>query len=450
MDIFKKDFTIAVKDIDVRLASGNHSTTGYLEYNNGVYTILGMIPSFEANTMKLYNEEEDFSIVLEKTTEESPIVEVRKTVEGKDWVYNATKFEDFYTDSVGNDYYYIYYVPVFNISSDDAKVINDEIYSMVYNYYCDTQELVKTKSSLFIHRITGTYYVNDDIVSLGVEVHTDWDDTYSKWYNMNKATGKRISNSELIASLGYTEDQFIKILKQNVAAYYVDLWENNPTGKDDFYWDRYHYTISDEACNINIPMYVGENGNLWVIANIGSLAGADHYEHSIDTGIKVCHTAPTFTIGRAAECITLWQNANASLSWMYPLHDNDTIEVVVSEEYNYKEIAKRVMGADTREDVRKDILECVTVEAERKYGVTDTAFEMGGVEHNGTLYAYMPGYGPAFYIIDTAKQVEDRNGYKCVSIVEEHCPDDLFFFLFTIEDNRWKIVDVIEPSYFSS
>jgi len=445
MDIFKKDFTITINGTDAHLSADGYSATGHLECNDGVYTVLGMVPSFEANTMKLYNEKQNTSVVLIKTNMEPKPEQVKKLNEEKDWVYTAATFEDYYEDSVGNSCHYKYTVPAFNIASADAQRINSEIYSDIYNQYLNTLEMQNGKFSLMVYEISCVYYINNDIVSLGIETSTDWGDTGSRWYNINKSTGKSISNSELVASLGYTEEQFVSHLKNLAADFYVNLWKNNnPMGQNDFYLDRYNYTISDEACNINVPLYVGENGNLWAIANIGSLAGASHYEYAIDTGIKVSDTAPTFTLGRALECIELWEKANASLSHMYPLFDNDTVEVVVSEENSYIEIAKRVMGPQTREDVKKDILECVTVAAEQKYEVTDTAFEMGGVESDGKLYAYMPGYGPAFYLADTAKITEDINGYKCVSISEGHNPDDTYVFCFAIENGRWKIAEVIE------
>ena len=62
------------------------------------------------------------------------------------------------------------------------------------------------------------------------------------------------------------------------------MWKN--CTQDEYYWNRYAYTISDEVCNINTPAFVGENGNIFIVASIGSNAGAEAYEHIIDTGIE--------------------------------------------------------------------------------------------------------------------------------------------------------------------
>lgn len=448
MDIFKKDFTIKINGISAHLSADDYAAMGYLECNDGVYTILGMIPTFEANTMKLYNSKQNTSIVLVKTNREPVAEQIKKVNEDKDWVYTGAVFEDYYIDDVGNNCHYKYTVPAFNINSADAKKINSEIYADIYNYYLSTLEQQKTQESLVILEISNEYYINNDIVSLCVNVLSDWGDTTTKCYNISKSTGNVITNSELASSLGYTDAEFVNIIKNVAGNYYVNLWaNNNPMGQDAFYWDRYNYTISDEVCNMNVPMYVGENGNLWIIASIGSLAGAGEYEYAVDTGINVCANAPTFTMGRALECIDMWQKANTSLASMYPLFDNRTIQVVVSEEYNYVETAKLVMGPQTKEDVKKDILKYVTLMAEQKYGLTDTAFAMGGVESGGKLYAYMPGYGPMFFINDTAKQIADSNGYKCVTIVEEHDPDKVYTFYFTVENGRWKIAEFVKPTY---
>lgn len=57
----------------------------------------------------------------------------------------------------------------------------------------------------------------------------------------------------------------------------------------------------------------------------------------------------------------------------------------------------------------------------------------------------MPGYGPAFFVADTARQIDDINGLKAVAINEGHA-DDVYVFCFKTENNLWKIHDVIESN----
>ena len=43
------------------------------------------------------------------------------------------------------------------------------------------------------------------------------------------------------------------------------------------YYDYLEWTISDEAVNFDLPIFVDEVGNLCVYARIGSMAGADEF-----------------------------------------------------------------------------------------------------------------------------------------------------------------------------
>lgn len=219
---------------------------------------------------------------------ETETSEVQKIFADRDWVYDAKVYEDWYEDGVGNTCHYKYDVPAFNIDSADAQKINSDILSYVDEFYQGTLQSQKIKESLFIYKITNSYYVNGDIVSLVIQVNNDWGATYTTCYNINKSTGKIVSNSELASSLGYQEAEFVKFLKELTGAFYVDLWsDNSPDGQNEFYWDRYNYTVSDEVCNMSVPMFIGENGNLFIVAKIGSLAGAGSYEFEIDTKINV-------------------------------------------------------------------------------------------------------------------------------------------------------------------
>ena len=48
------------------------------------------------------------------------------------------------------------------------------------------------------------------------------------------------------------------------------------------YKDRLAYTVSEERINIDMPMYINENNKISIVAEIGSLAGAESYYHIIE------------------------------------------------------------------------------------------------------------------------------------------------------------------------
>ncbi len=358
----------------------------------------------------------------------------------KDLVYDAYVLEDVRENKYGETIRYSYKIPAFNMVSSDALNVNRSIYDKYYGEIQNSLQTLEQDGFLSVNKISNEYYVNMDIISVCITSEFyDWGGSEREVYNMNCSTGKALTNSELIAFAGYSESGFISKLKQAAGDYYVNLYENNcPDYMLDYYNDRYNYTISDEACNMSTPIFIGENGNIFAVASIGSIAGASKYEHIVDTGINVNPYAPTFTMGRALECIEIWERTQ-SLSMLFTTHENDTIEVQIAPQYS--ETAKRVMEVDSKAEVINYILQYITSECESKNRITETAFEMGGVEHDGKLYAYMPGFGPAWFIVSSAKQIEDLNGRKAVSIKEGHNEDE-YIFCFEKENGRWKIAEI--------
>lgn len=403
------------------------------------------------------------------TLAQDSVVQVSKVYAEKDWVYTANEYRDWYTDEVGNENALYFVVPAINLNSEDANAINREIAASIEE---DLQYVSKTKqqgTSLDIFGTTYTYYINNDIISLGIDPQGSWEGEDTIWYNINKATGKRVSNAELVASLGYTESQFIEKLKEIVGNYYLETTGVNASAVDEqFYQDRYNYTISDEACNMNVPLFIGENGNLYVVAKIGSLAGASWYNHLVDTGIVVNPNAPTFTVGRGLECIRAWRNTGSGLQGMFSLYrrkyiavDPNLDDAVIpdpnydgqyhnlgytynGQHYQSAVPAYLVMDVITKDDITTYLLNYVTDALEAKEGLTEKAFELGGVEYNGRLYAYEMGFTGLHFDYDNTKQIEDADGYKQIAIGADHYNSD-WIFRFKIEDGRWKLAEAIEP-----
>lgn len=381
-------------------------------------------------------------------------IQCSKVYPEKDWVYQANEYREWYTDSVENEYHPHYQIPAINLTSEDAAAINREIAADIEADYQNTLQVMKEGNSLSSLGVTYEYYVNNDIVSLGIIFRNDLDTIDITWYNINKATGKRISNSELVATLGYTESQFVEKLKEVTGNYYLATTGINASAVgDEFYQDRYNYTISDEACNMKVPLYIGENGHLYAVARIGSLAGASSYNHLVDTGIAVNNNAPTFTVGRALECIGVWRNTTSGLQGLLPHHDRGYITVhpdeyddivITDPNYNgYTVPAYRIIGASNRQEVTNYLLEYVTDDAERNGRLTETVFELGGVEYSGALYAYELGFTGIHFFNDNARQLDDADGYKRIAIGADHY-DSEWIFCFKIEDGRWKIDKVIK------
>lgn len=108
-------------------------------------------------------------------------------------------------------------------------------------------------------------------------------------YTINIATNSQTTNKELVERTGYSENDFLGILGNLMIE---KFYENNALNRsnkydNDNYYKQKSKTITSEYCNINNPMYVGDNGHLMVWALVPSVAGADAYYRFIDTGLMV-------------------------------------------------------------------------------------------------------------------------------------------------------------------
>ncbi len=176
------------------------------------------------------------------------------------------------------------HVPQINCDTADANVINDEI----QRFY---RPLVEDSIESF--EMDG-YYMWDDI---GWEVYVDDDSTFSLLihrstqgfnggydvYNFSAVTGKVVSNSEILAKMDLTEDEFIELATSvvtdefNRRISYADLsqeWAGTTFG------DMLAESTSSDVINADMPMFIDEDGGLSIVTRINSLGGTD-YEYII-------------------------------------------------------------------------------------------------------------------------------------------------------------------------
>lgn len=219
---------------------------------------------------------------------------INKLDESKEIVYSSySKYSSEYS----------YSIPYINIDSVDAKKINTEIES----YYKPlVEEELKNESeglSVIMGNIKYNSYINDNILSVVVSNTYPNDCIYYKVYNLDIYNGTVITNTDIISLKNMTESKFLDKLKELyenefISAYgskekLINNMRNAPAGWTEselqeqakFYDEQFNKTISTNNYSIKTPMFLNENGKISVIAKIYSMAGADSYEHILDTNI---------------------------------------------------------------------------------------------------------------------------------------------------------------------
>ncbi len=181
-----------------------------------------------------------------------------------------------------------YKVPKININSSDVTKINNEIDEKI------TSEAKKAVSAIndggiWLYKIFYNYYINDNILSVVIEMDFDSDVTGFYVYNIDKNTGKRVNNKDIISKKGMTTKQFeeklINAVRNKFVSGYGNIndWGATQGTTKNQYQEQYNKTISASNCNADIQMmYLDENGKINVVAKIYSLAGAESYYHIVN------------------------------------------------------------------------------------------------------------------------------------------------------------------------
>ncbi|GHU83691.1 hypothetical protein AGMMS50284_7640 [Clostridia bacterium] len=195
--------------------------------------------------------------------------------------------EKTFDDQQVNAQSYDYSIPnLQNISSVDAKAINDDIKSKITDR---VEEEINGESSIITPKVWYDSYLNGDVLSLVITSQTNWGGLeFYNSYNINVATGSKVSNQEILASKNITEAQFVSKLQEVYKTTFVE--QNGTADKySDEYKDQYNekleQTIATGNCSLDTPIFLGSNGNLQAIATIFAMAGADSNEVLVDLGI---------------------------------------------------------------------------------------------------------------------------------------------------------------------
>lgn len=187
-------------------------------------------------------------------TESTSIVQAKKKVVT---VYSKSGS---YTDSVGNKLTYSYKLPKFNYNTKAAKALNKKIKNRIMPIINEELKNIKEGCSLVCSNISYKYYCKKDVVSICIQVDTEWD--YSNYYtfNYNYKTAKAVTNKQLIKKAGLTEKKLVKLAKQK-----CDIFV--PSKK----------TVTKVV--LSSQMYLNSKGKLVVILPAKSQAGAEFYYH---------------------------------------------------------------------------------------------------------------------------------------------------------------------------
>lgn len=218
----------------------------------------------------------------ENPTEEEPPMDVEELV--YDSYSDAGEYEFDFGYGETSILYYSYHLPAIDAQSDGALAINRDIRD-TFGTLVDDQYKTMGEGSYPLYNMVSWYpSCYRDLVVLLIVAESNFDTPAYGVYCYNQTTGEWLQNSELLDYLYIAEDEFLKATREAAEEFFVSNNEGVSEEEREMYGydDCLEWTVSDENINLdNLMFYPDEQGELIVIARIGSMAGAAWYYHCI-------------------------------------------------------------------------------------------------------------------------------------------------------------------------
>ena len=194
--------------------------------------------------------------------------EIKLLDEDKDLVY------DYYNKKIaGNEYR----IPAINLDYSNIESINKEIANLVEKELKEIENVRELPEGA-ISRTDYRWYQNKNILSVVFFIEGYHVDDYYV-YNIDVYTGEEITNKDLLAAEKIDEDEFPEMCSEAVEDYYEtylyskDIAESAGTVYD----DAKRKSIDEDNFKVSkTDMFIGEDGKVYIIAKVTTIAGAGY------------------------------------------------------------------------------------------------------------------------------------------------------------------------------
>ena len=197
----------------------------------------------------------------------------------EDIVVTAFEKSGDYTDSLGNEYHYSYRIPAINAEPEEARRLNELIYTQLMSVVDEELKSMDDGLSLVSVNVDYRYYVNDGIVSILCTSDSPNDFNNYLVCNYDAGNGREFTRADFLAREGLTEEELVSLACATCEKTFTEAFGNFP--HDSFYEEQYARTLDPSTYGDDLMLYYGEDGTLSMVAPIFSLAGASFYYQEI-------------------------------------------------------------------------------------------------------------------------------------------------------------------------
>lgn len=182
-----------------------------------------------------------------------------------------------YMDSVDNTYCFSYQIPQFHADSESAKALYQRIVDDIFPYVEDEFDCMTIDSSLLHGFIGYEVFECADVISILVTIPYPNDVRFYYAYIYDFASGKEVTNVELLALCGLTEDSFVENAYKMEEEYWAEALKCVP--KEERELHQIELEMTKEMTSADCTMYLDADGSLKAFIPFPSLAGSEWYYH---------------------------------------------------------------------------------------------------------------------------------------------------------------------------
>lgn len=199
--------------------------------------------------------------------------------------YNdAGEYEFSYDEDTSDTYYYSFHLPEITGSTEGALAINQSI-GETFGALIE-EEYKAVEEGWFMNCNIVNWYPSfyRDLLVLVISAESISEFSSFGVYCYNYTTGEWLQGSALLEYLYIEEEGFLEATRTAAEECFISYYGDIPEEDRELYGynECLAWTVSDDNINLdNLMFYPDEQGDLVVIARIGSMAGADWYYHYV-------------------------------------------------------------------------------------------------------------------------------------------------------------------------
>ena len=246
-------------------------------------------PTSTATTASTETTTEATTAPTESTTEPTEI-----TTEPVEVIDFDNLVTDAYVDVIQHgEASYCYHIPQINLSGEGIAELNQKIYDHIYGMMeTDVYSAMSEYGEPGLYTIRYDWGLKDDLLSIVIRAgvyHYEWTDYFV--YTASMDSREEVSAEEVYAVYGLTEDSYYALAREVLQSH----WDERIAAMNgvDMEWIQtlVDATLAEENLEKNVP-FINARGELCMVANIYSPAGAEYYSSMVNMATKTIEEWP--------------------------------------------------------------------------------------------------------------------------------------------------------------